>query len=178
MGFDPISMGIMAVGVAGAGVQAAGAYEQGQAQSQAAAYQAQVARNNSLIANQNAAWTEESGVAKETAQGMKTRAAVGSIKAGQAASGIDVNTGSAADVRSSASALGMLDAMTIRSNTAREAYGFEVAATSDQAQAGLLDMESKQAQEAGDISALGTFLSGASSVGSRWGKYSFGAPSG
>jgi hypothetical protein len=131
-------------------------------------YQAQVARNNAEIARANAALTEASGVAKETAMGMKTASTVGGMKAAQGASGIDVNTGSAANVRVAAAKLGALDALTIRSNTAREAYGYEVAATSDIAEAGLLEAEAKQAKVAGDISALGTFLTGASSVGLKY----------
>lgn len=180
MGFDPVSLAVM--GVAGAGISGFGAYEKGQSEQQQfdaqaanADYQSQVAANNALIANQNVAMTEQAGVAKEAAQGMKTAASVGTIKAAQGASGIDVNTGSAAQVREAAAELGAQDALTIRSNTAREAYGYEVASTSDTASSKLLTSEAGQAREAGDnaaeagdISALGTFLSGASSVGSKY----------
>ncbi len=178
MGFLMAAPVLAGMGMAGAGVSAFGAYEQGQATAAAANYQAQVARNNAMIARQNAVMTEQAGVAKETARGMKTAASVGSIKAAQGASGIDVNTGSAANVRVAAAKLGALDALTIRSNTAREAYGYEVAATSDDAQAGRYEMEAKQAKEAGMISALGTFLTGASSVGFKYANMQFGAPGG
>lgn len=156
------------LGIAGAATSAYGAYESGQANSAAATYQSQVAANNAAIDRQNIAMTEASGSAKEAAQGMKTAASVGSLKAGQAASGVDVNTGSAADVRVAAGKLGALDALTIRSNTAREAYGYEVQETSDTANSQLLQMEASQAKTAGDIGALGTFLTGASSVGSKY----------
>jgi len=175
MGFLMAAPVLAGIGMAGAGVSAIGAYEQGQATSAAADYQAQVARNNAMIARQNAVWTEQSGVAKETAQGMKTASTVGGIKASQGASGIDVNTGSAAAMRTAAAKLGALDALTIRSNTAREAYGYEVKATSEEARAGLLEMEAKQAKEAGDISALGTFLTGASSVEFKYAGMQLGA---
>lgn len=165
MGLPLVALGIGAVG---AGVSAYGTYEKGQADSAAATYQSQVAANNAAIDRQNIALTEASGAAKEATQGMKTAAAVGSIKAGQGASGIDVNTGSAANVRSAAGKLGALDALTIRSNTAREAYGYEVQETSDTANSQLLQSEASQAKTAGDIGALGTFLTGASSVGSKY----------
>jgi hypothetical protein len=155
-------------GLAGAGISGYGAYESGQAQSQSASYQSQVAKNNALIAEQNAAQEAQAGSAKEAAEGMKTRAAVGEIKAAQGASNIDVNSGSAASVRSSAAALGAQDLMTLRSNTAKAVYGYETQAVSDTAQSQLLQTESKQAAVGGDIGALGTFLSGASSVGSKW----------
>jgi hypothetical protein len=162
------------LGIAGAATSAFGAYEQGQAQAANASYQAQVAANNAMIARENAALTEQSGVARETAQGMKTAQSVGGIKARQAASGIDVNTGSAANVRTAAAKLGALDALTIRSNTAREAYGYEVAATNDTAESQLLTSEASQARTAGDIGALGTFLTGASSVGLNYAKWQLG----
>lgn len=163
-----------ATGLAGAGISAAGAYEQGQAASAAATYQSQVAANNAQIAQQNLAMTAESGAAKEAAEGMKTAATAGTAKASQAASGIDVNTGSAANVRQAIGKLGAQDALTIRSNSAREAYGYEVTAESDTAQSQLLQSEASQAQTAGDIGALGTFLTGASSVGGNYAKLQMG----
>ena len=107
---------------------------------------------------------------------MQTSQAAGTIKAAQGASGIDVNTGSASNVRTSVAKLGALDALTIRSNTAREAYGYEVAATSDQAESGLLRQEGSQAQTAGDINALGTFLNDSASAAGSYGKLSMAMP--
>jgi hypothetical protein len=166
------------LGIAGAGVSAYGAYSQGQAQAANARYQAQVAANNAEIARANAALSAASGAAKESAQGMKTAQSVGGIKAGQGASGIDPNTGSAADTRVAASKLGALDALTIRSNTSREAYGYEVAAVNDTAQSQLLQSEASQASMAGDIGALGTFLNGASSVGLGYSRLQLGGGGG
>jgi len=163
------------LGIAGAGISAFGAYEQGQAQAANATYQAQVAANNAMVARENASLAAASGAAREATQGMKTAATVGAIKAGQGASGIDVNTGSAASVRQAASKLGALDLATTRSNTSREVYGYEVAATNDVAQSQLLTSEATQAKTAGDISALGTFLSGASSVGGKYANLQLGS---
>jgi hypothetical protein len=165
-------------GIAGAGLNALGAYNSNEAASQSAAYQAQVARNNAVIAGENVGWTAASGAAKEAALGMKTAAAVGKMKATQGASGVDVNTGSSANVRASAAEFGALDQMTSRSNTAREAYGYEVQATGDVAQAQLLETESTNYANAAPISALGTFLSGASSVGGKWSSWGASSPSG
>ena len=167
MGFAPV---LGAVGLAGAGLSAIGAYNSAEANSQAAAYQAQVARNNAIIAGQNTAWTAASGAAKEAAIGMQTRAQVGQIKAAQGASGIDVNTGSAAAVQRSAAELGELKQQTSQSNTAREAYGYEVQSGSDVAQAQLEEAESHNYSQEAPIAGLGTFLSGASSVGANWAK--------
>ena len=126
MGIPAVMLG---VGLAGAAVSAVGSMEAGSAAKASADYQSQVARNNALIANQNATWTAQAGESKVAAQGMKTAAVVGQAKAAQGASNIDVNSGSAAAVRAGTQSLGMLDAMTIRSNAARQAYGYTVQAT-------------------------------------------------
>ena len=88
--------------------------------------------------------------------------------------GVSVNTGSAADVRAGTEMLGLSDALTIRSNAAKEAYGQEVAATSDIAQANLDRAEGEQAETAGDIGAAGSLLSGASTAGGQYAKFSQG----
>ena len=167
---------MLVAGLAGAGISAAGQYSSMEAQSANAAYQAQVAANNSKQAMINAGMETQSGEIEASNQGLKTRGSVGMVKAKQAASGVDVNTGSAPKVRAAVSELGMLDAMTIRSNAAKKAYGYEVAATSDTAECGLLSEESKQASDAAPVAALGTFLSGASSAGGSYAKYSSSAP--
>jgi hypothetical protein len=155
-------------GLVGAGVSAYSSYESGQAQSAAAAYQAQVAANNAIIAQRNARTDIQAGEAAATNQGLKTRAQVGQEKAAQGASGIDPNTGSAPLVRNGTQELGMLDAMTIRSNAAQKAYAQQVQATSDTAQSQLDTMESTQAAEAGELGGLGTLLGGVSTVGKNY----------
>lgn len=170
MGFDPVSLAI--IGVAGAATSAAGTYGQYQAQSKNAAYQAQVAANNAQIAKQNEELEMQAGSQQVTNNEMKTRAAVAKTKTGQAAGGIDVNSGSAVDVRSGEAETGMLDALTIRTNAARRAYGYAVQSTSDTAESGLLASESKQASEAAPFAAAGSLLSGASSVGSKYAQFS------
>jgi hypothetical protein len=158
-------------GIAGAGVSAYGQYQGMEAQAGNAAYQSQVAANNALIAKQNAQLDIESGEQSAAVQQMKTRQTVGTTKAQQAAAGIDVNTGSAVDVRAGESEVGMLDALTLRSNAARSAYGQEVAAVSATAQSQLLSTEAQQYRDAAPWAAMGTLLTGASSVGGRYASY-------
>lgn len=163
---DPTTIAVIALGAsaAGAGIGAIGAMNQGKAQSNALMYQAQVAENNAQIARNNAQLVTQSGEQQTANEGQKTRADVGAIKASQAASNIDVNTGSAVDVRSSAAELGQLNALTIRSNTAREAYGYEVAATGQQATAALDTAGAANAVRAGTTNAISSLLGGASST--------------
>lgn len=169
MGFDPVTLTAMAL--AGTAVTAVGKLEEGDAKAKSAAYQAQVLRNNELIDQQNEKWAIQAGGVREAAQGMRTRANVSNLVARQGSSGVDVNTGSSRSVTDAASALGALDTLTIRSNTAREAYGYEVAAASDEAKSNLATMESSHAREAGEIGALSSLISGASSAFGNYAKW-------
>lgn len=169
MGLPAAALG---VGILGAGVSAYGSYESGQAQAQAAAYQAQVAANNAAVARENASMESAAGEAAATTKGLQTRATVGKEKAYAGASGIDVNTGSTANVRAGTEEMGMLDALTIRSNAAKQAWAQEVQSTSDTAQSQLLQYEGQQAATAGEIGAVGSLLSGASTVGGNYLRWS------
>lgn len=150
---------------------AVGAYEQGEAASRSAKFNAQVERQNAAISQQNAAIAGQAGSEQAWMTGQKTRSNVGSIKANQAASGIDVNSGSAVDVRSSASELGELDALTVRSNAAREAYGYQQQAASHTEQSNLDTFESKADSTAGAVNAAGTFLGGVGSASDNFLRY-------
>lgn len=154
--------------VAGTALSVAGQIQQGKANEAASNYQAQVAANNAQLAKQQAQETNAAGEQQTAIQQMKTRATVGAIRAAEGASGVDVNTGSNVDVRSSAAELGQLDALTIRSNAARQAYGYETGATSFQAQSQLDRATASQAGTAGFFGAAGSLLSGASSVAKEY----------
>lgn len=74
------------------------------------------------------------GADEESRYRASVRGLIGSQRAGFAAQGVDVGSGSAVDVQADAAYLGELDALTIRNNAAREAWGYEVEA--DQARKG------------------------------------------
>jgi hypothetical protein len=146
--------------------QAAGAKQSANAQAASANYQAQVATNNATNARQNEAWATQAGEQKVATQGLKNRATLGAILAGQGANGVDVNSGSALDVRQSAARLGQYDALTIKSNAAREAYGYQVQGSNFEAQSQLDRYEAESAKKAGDIGVMTSLLGGtASAVG-------------
>ena len=158
----------IATSVIGGGVGAIGAIKSSEAQAQAAQYQAQVAANNEKLATQNAALTEAAGSAKVEDQGIKTRAQIGAIEAAQAASNIAVGSGSALDVRSSTAETGQLDALTIRSNAEKIAYGYKTQAEGFQGQQSLEQEQAKQATAAGALGAAGSILSGISGAASQY----------
>jgi hypothetical protein len=99
---------------------------------------------------------------------MTIAAQLSSIKATQGASGLDVNRGSAVEVRASEANIGEENQAITRSNAARTAYGFEVQSVQDQAQSQIDIMQGKQAKIAGEIGAGSSLLGGATSVASKW----------
>lgn len=157
-----------AVGAINQGNAAAGAAGQN---ARMAEYQAQVARNNKIIAEQNAEHEAEVGIEQAGRKSMEGAAVGGAIKAGQAASGIDPNSGSAARVGVSQRMLSKLDTMTTEQRSQEKVYGYRVQAANFGAQAGL-----DTAQEnlfwnqvspditGGYLKAGATLLSGASSM--------------
>lgn len=164
MGIDPVSLSL-AASLAGAAIGGAGAIEQGEAASKAAAYQSQVATQNAQIAKTNAQFAGAEGETNAAASELQTKSKVAAITAAQGANGINVNTGSAVDVRQSASELGELDALNIRANAARSAYGYETQGAADTGQAAVDKSTSQNDATAGIIGGSATLLSGAGNAG-------------
>lgn len=157
--------------IAGAGIGAAGAIMNGQSQAASAKYNSEVAQNNATIATQNAQYAGAEGEAQAGAKEQQTRSQIGAITAAQGANGVDIGSGSNLDVKSSAEQLGQLDAINIRANAARQAYGYQTQATNEEAQSSLDKYEAEEAPVAGDISAGGSLLSGAGAAGLGYSRY-------
>lgn len=171
MGLETVAL-IATIGSAAIGTM--GAIQQGNAAKASADYNAQVQNNNAKISLQNATFAGQKGAAAAEAESMKTRAKVGAITANQGASGVDIGSGSSVDVRSSASEMGELSAINIRSNAAREAYGYQTDAAGDKAQAQLDKAEGRNAQTAGYMNAGKTILGAAGSAANSWGSQATG----
>jgi hypothetical protein len=122
-----------------------------------ARYQAGVATINKSIAEGNATYAREVGEVEAQQSGMKSRSDLGAMKVAQGASGLDVNYGSSVDVRESMIELGYYSEGVVRSDAARKAYGFEVEATQDQAQADIYRYTAQQneAQAANAVQGAG-----------------------
>jgi len=120
--------------IVGVGAQAAGAYTQSQALRAQGDYQKQIADQNAATARLQAEDAIKRGERESHLIRMRTRQLRGSQRAAFAAQGVDVDTGSAADLQADTVALGALDAMTRQNNAYFEAWGFrsEAAAESHQ----------------------------------------------
>lgn len=164
-------------------------------------YQAQVARNNKLIAEQNASYERDVGEQKAQQLGMKQQWERGLMLAEQGASGLSVHGTSAERVRAGMIDVGMHEQAVTRANAAHVAYGYEVQATQFEAEAAIhsttaemdrvnADMATtaagitraalplqKQAMDlagtAGNIGVLSSLTGAAGSVAEKWMKSSF-----
>lgn len=154
-------MGTTALLAGSAGAGALGSIQQGYAQAGAAKYNAAVAEQNAQLATQNAQWTGAEGEQQAAIAGLQTQATAGAQKTRQAANNVDVNSGSAAAVRAGTAEAGQLNQMNIRSNAARQAYGFETQAAGYEGQAALDKSQASQDVAAGFIGAGTKGLTGA-----------------
>ena len=153
-----------AASLASSAISGIGALTQSRASAQAAGYNAKVAAQNAQLQTQNAAFAGSEGEQNVGAEGAATRAKVGATLAAQGASGVDVNTGSSVDVRESEAKLGMLNALTIRSNAAKQAYGYQVGSASEVAQSNLLRSQQQSDTTGGYLSAGADILGGVGSA--------------
>lgn len=119
-------------------------------------------RYNRNVANQNAAIAElqardalQRGAEEEGMLRERIRGALGTARVAFAGQGVDVAVGSAVDVQASIADAGERDALTIRNNAAREAWGYRVQAVNQRNQG-------KLAQFKGNVDTFNTILGGLS----------------
>ena len=147
--------------VAMAGVQALGSIINGAAASKTANYNAKIAENNAKIATQNADWAGAEGDQKAGIAGLQSKDKQGAIKTAQAANNVDVNSGSALAVQQSERQAGQLNIANIRSNAARQAFGYETQSAGYTAQAAMDRAQGRNAKTAGYIGGITNLVKGA-----------------
>lgn len=167
---DPASLTSLGTGasVGGGLLGGLGKIMGGQSQGSMYAYQSGMARINADIAKQNASYARYTGEVEAQRQGMKTRNEVGTAKVVQSGRGFDVNSGTAGDVRESIGDIGRQDQATIRANSARRAYAFDVEGIKQTTQSRVLGHAAESSRTAGLIEGFGSLLSTVGSVSSRW----------
>lgn len=167
-----IGLGLSAFGSAtqlqGSQLAAQGQREEGEANYHMNQYQAGVAEINSTVAKQNADYAWAAGESQALTFGMAAGQRQGSIRTTQAASGLDVNSGSNKEVQDSQKSVDAMSLATIRQNTAKTSYDYRVQSNQYDNQAELYRRAGTNALRAGEIHAQATILGGISSVSNRW----------
>lgn len=167
---SPSQIGGIGLGATAGGsiMSAFGSLASGFSNSKMYDYQAGIAKLNQQIATQNAEWATDTGEQQSLISGLKTGQQIGQIKVAQASSGLDVNSGSAVQVRASQAQTGQLDTDIIRSNAAKTAYNYETQAVTAGAQASVDSMAANNSMMAGAIGMGSSILGGIGSVSSQW----------
>ena len=168
MGIETLAMVSLGSSIVSGGLGAIGAGMKAGAEHDAYAYKAQVARNNAIIAERNAQAAREAGAVKGQINDLKTKSLIATQLVTQAASGLDVNTGTNVNVRESTHDVGRLDTLTIIANAGKEAAGYAAQAMNFEAEATLNEKSAKYAEDAGAINIMSSLLGGATSFADKY----------
>lgn len=103
----------------------------------------------------------ERGRAREASKRRETAARKGRQAAVFGASGAEINTGSSLEILADTAQFGELDALRIRNNAEKEAFGLMAGAAISRTQG-------KNAQTSSFLNAAGTLITGAAVVSSKW----------
>lgn len=153
----------------GLGLQVFGQLKAGNAAKKAAESAAKREEYNAQVAELQADDALARGREQQGLQQAQVRRMVGTQRAGFAAQGIDVGSGSAADVQADTTYLGELDRLTIGNNAAREAWGYRVEAEDRRMAADVARKGGQAAQTASRWDAANTVVGGASMMMDRYG---------
>ena len=144
---------------------AMGAYQQSQAAQAQARYQAQVAENNRIIAQQNADRIRQNMDTAEDEQRQRIAQTKGSARAAMGATGFlvdDTEDSTFALIQQDIMELGEYDILKLRDNYEQEARSAEIQGINYQAQAGLYNL--RASSESPFMSAAGSLLGDAGKV--------------
>lgn len=153
------------------GASMVGSYKEAQASKAQGEYQARVAENNAIIANNNAALAEKQGEIEKKQQRLATAQLIGKQRAGYAASGVLVDTGSALTTTADTAALGNYEEQVIDYDTQMESYNYRNQASSLLSEAELKRLKGDSDYSSGIYTAGGSLLSGGSSFADKWNTY-------
>ncbi|PKR87401.1 hypothetical protein CXZ10_20360 [Pleomorphomonas diazotrophica] len=132
----------------------AGQISSANAEAKAARYNAEVQRQNAVLAERQARNIIDSGSREEQKQKAMTTQLVGKQKAAMAANGIDPTFGSPLDEMVNTAMQGAIDALTIKTTTYRQADDVRNQAVGYRNQAALLTMQAKNSRTAGMLNAF------------------------
>ena len=168
LGMSASTLGTVATGLqlAGAAVSTAGAYNKSKSDKAAYEYQGAVNRNNATIAEWQARDAITRGQKAEQQQRLKVAQLKSTQRASFAARGMAVDEGSPLSILDDTDFMGEQDALTLRDNAAREAWGYRVQAGNYAGDAGMLSgrADAESPFKAGAT----TLLSNAGAVASSW----------
>lgn len=157
--------------VAGAGVAYVGAQNSAQATANADKYNEEIAANNQQQANAAATAALQQGQVAQQQKANQEDVLMGQQKAGLAANGIDVGSGTAVDLLGDTKAAGEFDQLTITNNAQREAAGYTNQGINYQNQAVVEQQLAASTLQGGALKADSSLITGAGQVSQVWNAY-------
>nr|DAG73961.1 MAG TPA: hypothetical protein [Caudoviricetes sp.] len=168
---DPITALTLAATGLSTGIGVVGSIRQARAQSEQMEYQADVARQNQQLAEQQASAERRQGYENMVTQRQETAKLIGRQRAAAGASGAVVDVGSNLDLQADTAAQGEIDAINTYNQALDRAYNYDVQAVNYGNQAAAYDASASSTKKAGYINALGTAIGGIATMGSTWAKF-------
>lgn len=157
--------------IVGSAVSAFGAIQQGMAAKNAAEYQAQVARNNALRAEQMKRSEIQKGLIEAEEQDRTNSEIAGRQRNAMAASGFDLNEGTMREIGVSQTILGRTDSLRRAHAGQLAGWKYQAQAENFRADAQLSQMRGKNAMTAGLFNAGGSLIGGATKFADKWQNY-------
>lgn len=157
---------------------AVGELNAGRAAASGDRYKARVAANNAAIAEANAKYAEQKGVAKEGVVREKGAQVLGEQRAQISANGIDAGSGSAVRLQSDVGRITEVEALSVRDAAAREAYGWRARELAYKTDEQLNTWKIEQDKNRALIGYWGAGLGGSGGYASRWDNWSASSNSG
>ena len=154
----------------GAGVKAYGASNAASAQKQSMQYQASVADNNAILAQDRYSIALDNGQQQDQQLGLKVAQTFGMQRANLAANGVDLGQGGANDILTSTKMMGQIDLDQIQTNAERQAWGYQVQGAEDTSNANALRAAASTVNPTN--AALTSLVGSAPAVSSAWKTYS------
>jgi hypothetical protein len=163
LGFLGSTAGAVTVGAAGLGLTAYSQIQAAKAENKADEFNANMATTNAQVATMEATDAKVRGVEDEKKLRQEAEALKGRQRSAYAAAGVQVDEGSALDTLANTAMGAEDDALSLRVNAEREAWGHQVQSANYMASAELARMKRSNPY----VGAAGGILSGASSLMGR-----------
>lgn len=145
--------------------------QQGKAQSAQAKYQADIARQNRELAEQQASAERRQGYENMIARRQDTARLIARQRAAAGASGAVVDVGSNLDLQADTAFQGELDAISLYNKGIDAGYNAEIQAMQYGQQADAYEATADQYRSAGYLNATASALGGIADIGSTWAGY-------
>ena len=165
---DPATLTAISIAstVASTGMGVMSSIQQGKARQAQAEYQADVARQNQQLAEQQASAQRKEGYDNMVAKRQETAKLIGRQRAAAGASGATVDVGSSLDLQADTAAQGEIDALNIYNQASDKAYGTQLQGWGYGQQAAGYDAQADAAGSSIWSDAAGTALGGIAQIGS------------